>query len=113
MAIKSQELPLTMLKVSANRLSDESLIDMCGHKTHPLAVLDLSGNNVTGIGARKLRDVLLHKKHKSQLHSVNLANNGIASEGVISLVSCLGKSSLLSLNVCSQTCSYGGYGKNI
>jgi hypothetical protein len=51
MAIKSQELPLTMLKVSANRLSDESLIDMCdslcGHKTHPLAVLDLSGNNVS------------------------------------------------------------------
>ena len=44
---------LHMLKLSANRLEDQGVIDLSqaliGCKTHPLAVLDLSSNTVSTV----------------------------------------------------------------
>lgn len=49
-AVKAGRLPIAMLKLSANRISDKGVVQMCealqSQKTHPLALIDLSNNNV-------------------------------------------------------------------
>ncbi|VDH90227.1 Hypothetical predicted protein, partial [Mytilus galloprovincialis] len=99
---------LHMLKLSANRLEDEGVIDLSqavvSCKTHPLAVLDLSSNTFTDTGALSLSKIFSTKSHKSQLHSLNVSSNNIGKEGLTSLVSMVGgKSPLHSLHAQNQT----------
>ncbi|XP_063437505.1 uncharacterized protein LOC134718750 [Mytilus trossulus] len=99
---------LHMLKLSANRLEDEGVIDLSqavvSCKKHPLAVLDLSSNTFTDTGALSLSKIFSTKSHKSQLHSLNVSSNNIGKEGMMSLVSMVGgKSPLHSLHAQNQT----------
>ncbi|KAK3094982.1 hypothetical protein FSP39_008700 [Pinctada imbricata] len=87
-------IPLHMLKLSANRLQDEgvnSVVEaLLGNKTHPLAVLDVSNNTMGDMGAKTLATLFSNKKHKSQLHSLNVSGNNLGKDGLLSLVSVMG-----------------------
>ncbi|KAK3586423.1 hypothetical protein CHS0354_017066 [Potamilus streckersoni] len=100
-------LQLQMLKLSANRITDAgiaSLVDtLLKHKSHPLAVLDLSNNELTNATALKLSSLFTTKNHETKLHSLNLSANIIRKDGLISIFSALGgKSPLQTLYLSHQ-----------
>ncbi|KAL4228631.1 hypothetical protein ACF0H5_011679 [Mactra antiquata] len=103
-AIKDN-LSLTMLKLSANRITDvgvaKLVVAFMKAKNPPLAVLDLSNNRLEDEGAKSLIK-LCTSKYK--LHSLNVSANGIGKEGMLALTSVVGgKSPLQTLHVQGQT----------
>ncbi|XP_045210363.2 uncharacterized protein LOC123561819 [Mercenaria mercenaria] len=103
-AIK-EGLQLSMLKLSANRITDEGVTKlveaMLKNKAYPLAVLDLSTNRIQGTGAKSLTKLF---SSKSKLHSLNVSSNNIDKEGLLALASVVaGKSPLQTLHVHDQS----------
>lgn len=99
---------LQMLKISANRLEDAGVVGLAeaiaANKTHPLAVLDVSDNTFGDEAAKQLAGLFTHKKHKTQLHSLNVSHNNVGKAGLLSLVSVMGgKSPLRTLYLQSQS----------
>ncbi|XP_076439016.1 uncharacterized protein LOC143277925 [Babylonia areolata] len=88
-----------MVKLSANRLTDAMLTALAESllkcRQHPLGVLDISGNQIKDTGVKALCQVYSSKSHTPSLHSVNLASNAVGKEGVVALLSCMGKKSPL------------------
>ncbi|XP_050399775.2 uncharacterized protein LOC126817009 isoform X1 [Patella vulgata] len=91
------QLKLHMLKLSANRFTDElitQLVMVLLKKTdYPLAVLDVSNNELCDPSPIEISKLYLKKG--SSLHSINLHGNNIGKCGVLSLISCLGPNSTL------------------
>ncbi|XP_052705898.1 uncharacterized protein LOC128181513 isoform X2 [Crassostrea angulata] len=103
-----QGMKLHMLKLSANRLEDAGVVGLAeaisANKTHPLAVLDVSDNTFGDEAAKQLAGLFAHKKHKTQLHSLNVSHNNVGKAGLLSLVSVMGgKSPLRTLYLQSQS----------
>ncbi|XP_064595909.1 uncharacterized protein LOC135462616 [Liolophura sinensis] len=101
-------LSLHMLKLSANRITDRGVSDLVsallGNKHHPLAVLDLSNNQVGPEGTLSLCGLFSTKSHRSCLHSLNLSHNNIDKAGLACLVSHVG-SQIKTLYVNNQSVS--------
>ncbi|XP_056005417.1 uncharacterized protein LOC125659591 isoform X1 [Ostrea edulis] len=105
-----QGLKLQMLKLSGNRLEDPGVVGLVeaisANKTHPLAVLDVSDNTFGDEGAKQIASLFTHKKHKTQLNSLNISHNDVGKMGLLSLVSVIGgKSPLRTLYLQKQTTS--------
>ncbi|XP_062588751.1 uncharacterized protein LOC134250409 isoform X1 [Saccostrea cucullata] len=101
-------LKLQMLKLAGNRLEDQGVLVLveavAANKTHPLAVLDVSDNTFGDEGAKQIASLFTNKKHKTQLHSLNLSHNNVGKTGLLAVVSVIGgKSPLRTLYLQNQT----------
>ncbi|ESP02588.1 hypothetical protein LOTGIDRAFT_171908 [Lottia gigantea] len=92
-------LKLHMLKLSANRLTDEFtstfVKNLLQVSNYPLAVLDLSNNQLNNKTPSEIVRLYSTKGYKTLLHSINLQSNNIGSEGIITIVSCITPTSIL------------------
>nr|XP_022345878.1 uncharacterized protein LOC111138293 [Crassostrea virginica]XP_022345879.1 uncharacterized protein LOC111138293 [Crassostrea virginica] len=102
-----QGMKLQMLKLAGNRLEDPGVVGLAealaANKTHPLAVLDVSDNTFGDEAAKQLAGLFTHKKHKTQIHSLNISHNCVGKPGLLAVVSAMGgKSPLRTLYLQTQ-----------
>ncbi|XP_052803318.1 uncharacterized protein LOC128233605 [Mya arenaria] len=98
-------LPLSMLKLSANRITDAGVTTLVEAilkcKSQTLGVLDLSNNRLGDDGAKTLAKLFTSK---SKLHSLNISANNIGKIGLMSVCGLVaGKSPLTTLHIYNQT----------